>query len=43
MILFFIYKLVQEFQMKKITLDNIILRVDESLYEAKKVGKNCVL
>ncbi|MFA6740191.1 MAG: GGDEF domain-containing protein [Arcobacteraceae bacterium] len=31
------------YQVNDDSIDNIILRADESLYEAKKIGKNCVV
>ena len=31
------------YQINDDSIDNIILRADESLYEAKKIGKNCVV
>ncbi|PUE65200.1 GGDEF domain-containing protein [Arcobacter caeni] len=31
------------YQINDDSIDNIILRADESLYEAKKMGKNCVI
>jgi diguanylate cyclase (GGDEF)-like protein len=31
------------YQINDDSIDNIILRADESLYEAKKIGKNCVI
>ncbi|PCI35745.1 MAG: diguanylate cyclase response regulator, partial [Thiotrichales bacterium] len=32
-----------EYKEEDVTVDNIIKRADESLYKAKKLGKNCVV
>ena len=34
---------ISHYQIGDNSIDNIILRADEALYEAKRVGKNCVV